>query len=110
MSKCALSREDFCEYIRKIEELDHRQEKLNDTLQELDDDNMSWCFIYSTPIRIIQSLLEKVMNDCKGGWISYYCWELDFGRDYTEGCVENEDGVPVPLSTPDDLYNILISE
>ena len=39
--------------------------------------------------------------------ISYFCWELDFGRDWYEGCVLDKDGNDIPLKTPEDLWNLI---
>ena len=40
-------------------------------------------------------------------WISYYCWEKDFGRD-DKLKVFDEDGKEIPLTSSEDLYNLLI--
>ena len=48
-----------------------------------------------------------------GDWISYYCFELDFGRTHKLGDVtEVKNGVEVaiPLGTPEELYNMLFTE
>lgn len=50
-------------------------------------------------------VLENVFNDVSG-WISYFIYELDFGRQWKPGTV-TEDGKDVPLSTPEELYNML---
>lgn len=39
-------------------------------------------------------------------WLEYYCYELDFGRQHKLGDVE-ENGVPIPLGTPEELYDFL---
>lgn len=45
---------------------------------------------------------DELMYD----WISYYCFELDFGRKHELGCV-TKDVVPIPLETPEELYDML---
>lgn len=40
-------------------------------------------------------------------WISYFCFELDFGRKYKDGMVTDKDGKNIPLGTIGDLYNVL---
>lgn len=54
-------------------------------------------------------LLKDVFND-DGGWISYWVYELDFGRNATEDCVQDEDGKNIPIKTINDLYNLLTNE
>lgn len=41
------------------------------------------------------------------GWISYFCWDLDFGRCYEDGMILDESGCNIKLKTIDDLYRIL---
>jgi len=54
----------------------------------------------------LQDYLKGVMND-ECDWIGYYMWELDFGREnYRLKVTEN--GREIPLSTPEELYALLI--
>ena len=54
----------------------------------------------------IVSLLEKIMQDEKNEWISYWLWELNFGRENHRLKV-TMDGKEVPMTTIEDLYNVL---
>lgn len=56
-------------------------------------------------------LLELLTHDDEE-WISYFIYELDFGKDYKEGTIyqKNEktgEKVNIKLSTVEDLYNYL---
>jgi hypothetical protein len=53
-------------------------------------------------------LLETIMDD-RGEWISYWAWELEFGKKYRPGCV-TDNGVDVDISTTEKLYDFLVSE
>ena len=53
-------------------------------------------------------LLAEIMGD-KDDWISYYCWELDFGNDWTEGSIKMN-GEPVDISSREKLYDFLRNE
>lgn len=44
----------------------------------------------------------------KDDWISYYCWELDFGREWEPGMITAKNGDDIKLETPDDLYDLLM--
>lgn len=61
---------------------------------------------------IIENILIKILktefNDCCD-WIEYYCWELDFGKENWRLKVYDKDK-EIHLSTPEDLYNLLISK
>ena len=52
-------------------------------------------------------LLEFIFND-KNQWISYWIFELDFGKDYEDGYVKDEHGEVIPLKTTEDLYDLLV--
>ena len=44
------------------------------------------------------------------GWVSdldYFVFELDFGRLYRDGCIEDADGNPIKMSTAEELWDIL---
>ncbi len=52
------------------------------------------------------TVLEEVMCDTDG-WISYFCYERDYGRNTHLGDVTDAEGNPIPFSTAEDLYNLL---
>lgn len=51
-------------------------------------------------------LLKSIYNDT-GQWIEYYIYDKDFGRN-TKLKVWDEDDKEIPLTTFEDLYNMLI--
>lgn len=51
-------------------------------------------------------LLEIILDD-RDGDISYWVWELDFGRKWKPGCVTDSDGTDIKLETAEDLYRYL---
>lgn len=56
---------------------------------------------------LVVELLEEIMND-KFGDISYFCYELDFGKDYEEGNVVDQDGNVIDFSCAEKLYDYLV--
>lgn len=53
-------------------------------------------------------LLKTAFNDKhKNSWIDYYCWEIDFGRGYKEGCATRKDKSNIDLSSAEGLYDFL---
>ena len=56
----------------------------------------------------IVALLEEVMHDKEDGWISYWCWELDFGRKWKPGTITDE-GRDIKLQTIADLHVYLLN-
>jgi len=66
---------------------------------------------YDNNIIMLQliTLLKLSFKD-DSDWIDYFIYDLDFGRDYKEGCVMSKDKKPIPLVTIDDLWNLLHSD
>lgn len=68
-------------------------------------------FPYSKYEAKMVELLSILMED-ESGWISYFIYELEFGRRYKEGDItatdKNGKEVAIPMKTIDDLYKVLI--
>lgn len=110
-----ISKDLFVETINFIRERNEFEIKLNDMLTEEYND----CVFYPSDKwinKVVQLLSagfdyeEEIISD----WIYYFMFELDFGEKWKEGCVtetKTVDGkdveVDVPLSTPEDLYDML---
>ena len=45
-----------------------------------------------------------------GNDLSYFCYELDFGNNWTEGLVHDEEGNDIKLQSPEDLWNYLVQK
>lgn len=52
-------------------------------------------------------VLKEIFNDTEE-WIDYFCYERNFGADLKLGDVTYADGTPIPMSTPEELYDFLI--
>lgn len=52
----------------------------------------------------VVKLLEKMFDD-EDGWISYFCWELDFGKLWEDGMISDSEHSSIPLKTVKDLWN-----
>lgn len=57
----------------------------------------------------IIKLLEDLTND-NDEWIQYFIWELDFGKEYKDGCVNYKDGTNIDLSSSEKLWEFLKNE
>ena len=105
MGKEIITKEYFNEIMQSIKNTYKYQEGLNDYFSKSGVDG----YIYQpdcvdTTMKILHKLVgEKDINE----WISYFCFELDFGRKYKEGLVKDEHGKNIPLATFDDLYTLL---
>lgn len=102
-----ISKELFIETINFIKERNDAQNKIDKIFREEFTDGLFWPYCrYETQI---VKILEEIMGDKECQWISYYCWEKDFGRDKHLGNPTDRNGNEIPLTTPEDLWNLLIS-
>ena len=53
-------------------------------------------------------LLEYIFNDEETEWISWWCWETNFGRDEEFGAIFDEDDNIIRVDTAEQLYDFLI--
>ena len=105
MKEGIVSREIFTEVIEEVQKSYDYQEGLNNFFEKNSVDG----YIYQPDcicavIKLLHNIfIEKDTNE----WISYFCFEINFGRKYKEGLVLDKDGKNINLSTIDDLYNLL---
>ena len=102
-----MNKELFVDTMNKIEELVREQDEFDNLLHKIDNE-FGGGYIYNKPIAILEDLLRILVND-KYDNISYYMWELDFGKEYKEGSITEEDGTPIPLSNASELYDLIMN-
>lgn len=100
----------FVQTINFIKERSDATNKLNEVFTaEFDDSVFYPYFKYEDQLLKVLAASFDYDDDIIGDWISYYCYELDFGRKHQLGDVTFND-VPVPLGTPEELYDMLFKE
>lgn len=99
-----LSKEIFKEVIEDMRDKFDFQTKLNDFFRE---NKVDGCIYYPDCSDSLLMVLEHVFSDEETQMISYFCWELDFGRNWKPGDVEDTDGKEIKMETIDDLYAFL---
>jgi len=100
-----MTKELFIESIEKLEAQFRHDQKCSEAFSFiLKNDYVSG---YDNGILIGQILkvIKDAVND-KDDWIDYYVYELDFGKEYRDGCV-TFDGKNARLKTTNDLWNII---
>lgn len=101
-----ITKEQFCEYIARMKnawDYDMEVTKLTrERNMEFGETNAS----YLVPTCV--ELLDKLMGDT--GDVEYFCIDIDFGRDYKPGCVQELDGTDVDFSTAEKLYDYLATK
>lgn len=101
-----ISEKKFCRIMSKIRNSWEYQDKLNDFFRNNDVDG----YLFQ-PDCIDQAieLLEYIFHDDKNKWISYFIFELEFGKKYKHGMIIGADGTDIELSSPSQLYDFLIN-
>lgn len=99
-----ISKQLFIETIEFIKERNDKQDEINTLFRKEFIDATFWP--YCRYEEQIVKLLTELMDDKECQWISYFCWEKNFGRDDKLGNPEI-DGKEFPLATAEDLWNIL---
>ena len=105
MRKEFITREIFQEIMEEIQKAYDYQNDLNKFFEKHDADGYLFqpdCMCAT--IKLLHIIFEeKDINE----WISYFCFDLNFGRKYKEGTILDESGAPIRLATIDDLYDLL---
>lgn len=101
----------FVQTINFIRERNDAMYKINKVFTEEFDDSVFYpYFKYDNQLIKVLAASFDYDDDLMYDWISYYCFERDFGRNYKLGDVQNENGEPIPFGTPEELYDFLFEE
>ena len=100
-----MKKETFVSIINAIDEQYANHKKNEKLLETVFPD--STIIISDELIGVIVDALKSEMVDSE--WIDYYMYELNFGRKNGQLKVYDENRVEIPLSTPEDLYDLLVN-
>ena len=104
-----MTKEKFCEILKKIDDTWELESKIYGLVWNYDnkykeDINMSGMFV-PLASEVVGLLAEIMQDECED--ISYFCYELDFGRDWKPGMVVDKNGRDINFSTAENLYDYL---
>lgn len=100
-----ITKEEFVTVMKEIEYCHRYSDKLNNFFHQNNVDGYLFqpdCT--ETALRLLHLIFKNADVD---EWISYFCYELDFGKKWKEGMVKDKDGADIKLQTAEDLYNLL---
>lgn len=107
-----LTKTEFADIIHRLKESSELVDKVNELFRNSRENiECDFCNAASLQIShegIVVNLLQKLMRDQSEN-ISYFIYELDYGKDYRDGDVMDENRV-INLSTPEKLYDYLVEE
>ena len=104
-----LNKEEFIKIINRLKEANDIQDRVNDIFREAED-NILCDFTNAGSLMICHEdiVVELLENIFDTDMISYWIYELDYGRDYIDGCIVDEHNEVVNIETAEDLYDYLI--
>ena len=104
-----ISKEKFVEIINRLKNYNELQDKIDelfkDNIENREKDFMNAGSICVGHESVVVKLLEKMFDT---DIISYWIYELNYGKEYTDGCVLDENMNEIDLSTAEKLYDCLI--
>jgi len=98
--------EQFKSALFDIKRFQEAQDSINDGFKILGQDSR---IMITEPESVVVRLLEAIFND-KGEWISYFLYQLEWGKKYEDGCVFDVDYSYIRLNTIKELYDFLVKE
>ena len=111
MKKITIDKESFTRYINDLKgyvELEDGVRKLFLDYSRSSKDDASIMFP-SALFTDVLTLLESATGDVDGT-VSYFVWDLNFGKDWKPGMITDKDGRDIPMGTIDDLWEELMRE
>lgn len=102
-----LSKEMFVKCINFMKERDDAINKINEIVTEEFEDSIF--YPYFKYENMLYQVLKDVMHD-ENDWIEYFLYEGDYGRRLKPNSVSEADGTPIDITTPEKLYDFLVSE
>ena len=107
-----ITKEEFIKIIDALKETNDFVDEVNSKARNLRDSIMSDFFNASSLSisfeDIVVKLLENMFDDTD--MISWWIYELDFGKKYKRGCIKDCNGKNINVSTAEKLYDYLVKE
>ena len=104
-----ISKEKFVEIINRLKNYNELQDKIDELFKD-NIENRERDFINAGSIcigheSVVVYLLERIFDT---DMISYFIYELDYGKEYKDGYVQDGEGNNIDISTVEKLYDYLI--
>lgn len=107
-----LTKEEFVDIIDRLRDsaelVDKVEELFRNSRENIECDFCNGAGLQISHEGVVVKLLEKLMKDDAEN-ISYYIYELDYGKDYHPGCVKDGEK-EIDFGAPEKLYEYLVEE
>ena len=109
-----LTKEQFVEYVGCIKKTCDKDDMLSEAIEKACNDDCRVIGLYGAECSAMVDLLSLAMGlevgTCDGNEIEYFIYDLNFGKDYKEGCLTDMNGTSIDISTVEKLYDYIASE
>lgn len=109
-----LTKEQFVEYVGCIKKTCDKDDMLSEAIEKACNDDCRVIGLYGAECSAMVDLLSLAMGlevgTRDGNEIEYFIYDLNFGKDYKEGCLTDMNGTPIDISTTEKLYDYIVSE
>lgn len=107
-----ISRNEFIKIIDRLRETNDFVNEVNDKSRNLRDSIMSDFFNASSLSISFEDIVVNLLEDMFDGtdMISWWLYDLDYGREYKRGCLKDCNGKNINVSDSGKLYDYLIKE
>lgn len=108
-----LTKQEFVDIINRLRDYNDLQKQIQ-KLFENNIDNQEMDFMNAGSIcigheTIVVKLLRELFNLQDDDTLSWWIYEMDYGRAFLIGDITEADGTEIDLTTPEKLYDYLIS-
>ncbi len=105
-----ISKERFCKIINNLKKVNEFVEETNERARKLDDAIISDFYnTMSLSISHEEIVVELLDNMFDTDMISYWIYELDYGKKYRKGCIQDANGKEINVKTAEKLYDYLVA-
>lgn len=102
-----MKKELFIKSINQIKKGREFDDKFCKVLEEMSSETPCYITLYNDTENYIYEILEDYYSEeIVDDYIMYFTCELDFGKEWYEGCITDDEGKNIKLKTINDLYNI----
>lgn len=109
-----INKEKFCEIIEELRDINEIQEKIGDLFRNSKNEMLRE---FGTPDAMIianENIIVDLLKDSFGlkdndETLEWWIWEMNYGKDVTAEDVIDENGKFIDITTPEKLYDYLVS-
>lgn len=109
-----INKEKFCKIIEELKNIEEIQGKIKDIFRNskneiLRDFGSPYTLLVPTDHLVVDLLKDNFKLDDKDNTLEWWIWEMNYGKYVTAEDVMDENGKFIDLTTPEKLYDYLVS-